>query len=116
MQQHGDGFILALKPAYQGLRERIFGGPREARLSVIALEVLAVVAYKQPVTRNEINSLRGQDSATTLRQLVRLGLIVVERPIPGTTEPTYGTTPRFLEVFGLKSLDDLPKTADLQKI
>jgi segregation and condensation protein B len=116
VQQRDKGFVLSLKPAYQSLRERIFGGPREVRLSVVALEVLAVVAYKQPVTRKEIDALRGIDSATTLRQLVRLGLIAVERPIPGTAEPTYGTSPRFLEVFGLKSIDDLPKTADLQRI
>lgn len=116
VQKVHHGYALVLKPTYQHLRERIFGGPRETRLSVIALEVLAAVAYKQPVTRNEIDSLRGQESATTLRQLVRLGLIAVEPPIPGSKEPTYGTTARFLEVFGLKSLDELPKTADLQQI
>ena len=58
-----EGFTLALKAGFTGLRERIIGSPREARLTVPMLDVLAVVAYKQPVTRNEIDALRGADSA-----------------------------------------------------
>src|SRR5262249_16684663 len=103
------------RPAYCGLRERLFGGPREARLTVPALDVLAIVAYRQPITRSDIDSLRGVDSAATLRQIVRLGLVAVA-PVAAGQEAGYVTTPRFLELFGLKSLDDLPRTMDLQQI
>ena len=114
MQSQGDGFVLALRPRFQGVRERLFGGPREARLSGPALDVLTLVAYRQPVTRAEIDSQRGSDSGAALRQLVRLGLVAA---VPGETkEAAYGTTVRFLELFKLRSLDDLPRTDDLQQL
>lgn len=116
IQNRTDGYVLALKTGFEDLRERLFGGPKAARLSVPSLDVLACVAYKQPVTRSEIDALRGADSAAILRQLIRLQLIAVQDKVPGVSEPAYSTTPRFLEVFGLRSLDDLPQTADLQKI
>ena len=108
------GYVLALKPRYQGLVERLAGAPREARLSRAAVEVLSLIAFKQPVTRAEIDSQRGSDSGALVRQLVRLGLVAAGPAPDGGKEPAYGTTPRFLELFGLKSLDDLPRTDDLQ--
>src|SRR3954469_897244 len=59
VQPQGDGFVLALRPRFQGVREKLFGGPREARLSGAALDVLTLVAYRQPATRAEIDSQRG---------------------------------------------------------
>jgi segregation and condensation protein B len=113
----GDGYSLALKPKFKGVKERLYGGQREARLSTAAIDVLALVAYRQPATKAEIDSLRGADSAGLLRQLVRHGLIqVVYRADAVQREVSYGTTPRFLEWFGLKSLDDLPRTQDLQQL
>lgn len=115
VRQGEQGFFLALRPAYNGMRERLFGGPREARLTGAALDVLAVIAYQQPVTLAEVDSLRGSDSAAAVRQLVRLGLAAVETQEPGK-DATYVTTPRFLELFGLKDLNDLPRTMDLQQM
>ena len=62
---HGreDGFVLTVLPSFRALRDRIFGGPREARLSQPALDVLAVVAYRQPVEKGEVDAIRGMDSA-----------------------------------------------------
>jgi segregation and condensation protein B len=78
---------------------------------------LALIAYRQPVQKAEVDSLRGADSGALLRQLVRRGLIQVTRaPGAPAKEITYGTTQRFLEMFGLSSLDDLPKTHDLQQL
>jgi segregation and condensation protein B len=95
------------------LRERLFGGPREARLNQAAIDVLSAIAYRQPIGRAEIDSLRGADSSGTLRQLVRLGLIAVhQRAEAGAREVRYGTTPRFLQVFGLAALDELPRLGD----
>ena len=113
VQPRDDGYVLAILPAYRDLRERLFGGPREARLGQAALDVLAVVAYRQPVGKAEVDALRGTDSGATLRQLVRLGLIAVQhRAEAGTREVRYGTTPRFLQVFALGSLDELPRLGE----
>jgi segregation and condensation protein B len=109
------GFVLALKPRFLALRERLYGGPREARLSPAAVDVLALVAYRQPATKQEVDSLRGAESGVILRQLVRRGLItILHRGDSARREVSYGTTLRFLELFGLSSLDDLPQTQDLQ--
>jgi segregation and condensation protein B len=111
------GYALTVRPRYRGLREKIFGGPREARLTQAALDVLALVAYRQPAAKAEIDSVRGAESGSVLRQLVRLGLIaVVQRAEAKQREVCYGTTPRFLELFNLRSLDDLPQTGDPQRL
>jgi len=111
------GYVLALKPQFRGVKERLAGSPREARLSLMALDVLSLVAYRQPLTKADIDSLRGSDSRSPLQQLVRLGLVAVQpRPEQGPKETAYLTTPRFLELFGLRSLDDLPQTGDLQRL
>jgi segregation and condensation protein B len=113
----GEGFVLALLPAHRGLRERLFGGPREARLSQAAVDVLSVVAYRQPVGKAEIDAIRGTDSGSILRQLVRLGMVAVQhRAEAGSREVRYGTTPRFLRVFGLASLDELPRMGDTSQV
>lgn len=107
------GFVLTLLPSYRALREKLFGGPREARLGQPALDVLAIVAYRQSVTKAEIDGVRGLDSASILRQLVRLGLVAVQhRAEAGTKTVRYGTTPRFLQVFGLSSLEELPRLGE----
>jgi segregation and condensation protein B len=108
-----DGYVLAIRPTYRNLRERLFGGPRETRLSQPALDVLSVIAYRQPVGKAEVDAIRGTDSGSVLRQLVRLGLVAVRhRADAADREVRYGTTPRFLRVFGLASLDELPRLGD----
>jgi len=116
IQTTPQGFVLSLRPRYQGLVDRLAGAPREARLSRPAVEVLSLIAFRQPVTRAEIDSQRGSDSAALVRQLVRLGLIAVVSAAASAPreEAEYVTTPRFLELFNLQSLDDLPRTDDLQ--
>jgi segregation and condensation protein B len=117
VQPRGPGFVLALRPRYQNVVEKLHGGVREARLSTAAVDVLALVAYRQPVTKAEIDSLRGAESGALLRQLVRRGLIqVAYRGEASHKEVSYGTTARFLELFGLQNLDDLPRTRDLQQL
>jgi segregation and condensation protein B len=116
VQPQGDGFVLALRPRFRAVREKLFGGPREARLSGPVLDVLTLVAYRQPVTRSEIDSQRGSDSGAALRQLVRLGLVAAAPDSAGSPEAAYATTARFLELFKLHSLDDLPRTDDLQQL
>src|SRR5439155_6640149 len=114
-QEHG--YVLTLRPRFRGVVDKLYGGIREARLSPAAIDVLALLAYRQPATKAEIDALRGAESGPLLRQLVRRGLAaVLQRGEAGRKEVTYGTTHRFLELFGLSSLDDLPRTQDLQQI
>lgn len=114
LQRQGDGYRLLLRPAYQFLLERLYGGVKEARLLPAVVETLAVVAYRQPVTKTEVDSLRGQDSGPMLRQLLRRGLIAVQGKTEGDKgEVQFGTPQRFLEFFHLSGLDDLPRVDDL---
>jgi segregation and condensation protein B len=111
------GYALLLRPRFRMVQEKLFGSPRAARLSPAAVDVLALVAYRQPATKQEIDSLRGADCGHLLRQLVRRGLIaVVQRGDSSQREVAYGTTARFLELFHLRNLEDLPQTQDLQRL
>ena len=90
---------------------------RAGRLSQPALETLAIIAYRQPLTRSEIEQIRGVAVDGVMQTLVERGLVeqvgraeVIGRPI------TYGTTPLFLEYFGLRSLEDLPAADELRKV
>jgi len=90
---------------------------RPLRLSRAALETLAVIAYKQPVTRAEVEHVRGVDAGAVLRSLVerRLVRIAGHREVPGRPM-LYGTSRRFLEVFGLSGLDDLPTLREIEEL
>jgi segregation and condensation protein B len=87
------------------------------RMSRAALETLAIIAYKQPVTRAEIEHVRGVDAGPLLRGLLerRLVRIAGHREVPGRPI-LYATTPRFLEVFGLASLSDLPTLREIEEL
>ena len=107
----GAGYRLALRDEFARVRERFYGKLRQARLSQAAIEVLATVAYHEPLTAEEVNRLRATPSGPILAQLVRRELLRIER---GSKSPgRYHTTPRFLELFGLDSLADLPRSQDL---
>jgi len=90
---------------------------RPLRLSRAALETLAVVAYKQPVTRAEVEQVRGVEAGPVLRGLVerRLVRIAGHRDVPGRPV-LYATTRRFLEIFGLGRLDDLPTLREIDEL
>ena len=98
---------------FPSLRDRFYGRVREARLSQAAVDVLAIVAYRQPVTAPQIAELRGKPSSRLLSQLVRRGLLEIRRPDDRRSNPEYRTAERFLELFGLQSLEDLPQSEDL---
>jgi segregation and condensation protein B len=117
IQTREGGYVLTVKPMYRAMREKLFGGPREARLSQPALDVLSLVAYRQPIDKAEIDSIRGIDSATVLRQLLRLGLITAtHRAESEKQDVKYGTTVRFLEVFNLTALEDLPRLGESEQL
>lgn len=112
IESGGGGYRMTLAPAFDRLREGFFGRVRQARLSQAAIDALAIVAYNQPLTGAEVTRLRQSSSGAVLAQLVRRGLLLLERP-PAPQEPIYRTTDRFLEVFGLESLADLPHSEDV---
>lgn len=106
-------YRLALRPEYEPLRRRVFGlGPKEVKLTQEALEILSLVAYRQPISREKIEATREGNAGNVLRQLVRRQLVAVTRDAE-SDEVRYSTTPRFLEVFGLSGLDELPRAEDL---
>jgi segregation and condensation protein B len=114
IEARGDGFVLVVRPAYRNLRERLFGGPRETRLSQPALDVLSVIAYRQPVGRAEIEEIRGVSAGGVLRSLQERGLIEVVGRGEALGRPLlYGTAPMFLELLGLRDLADLPRAEEL---
>ncbi|MCA9052761.1 MAG: SMC-Scp complex subunit ScpB, partial [Planctomycetaceae bacterium] len=103
------GYRLQVTAPYEKVRARVFGiGPREVKLAQNALEVLALVAYQQPVSREEVEATGIKGAAGLLRQLLRRQLVELHRGEDGTAD-TYRTTDRFLELFGLRSLKDLPR-------
>ncbi|QDU37621.1 hypothetical protein Mal4_19360 [Maioricimonas rarisocia] len=107
------GYRLTLRSEYERVRSRVYGqGPREVRLSQDALEILAFVAYQQPVDRPAVEETGKKNAAGLLRQLLRLELVALTRREDGTV--TYHTTTRFLELFGLGSIDDLPRAAEIR--
>jgi segregation and condensation protein B len=87
---------------------------RPRRLSPAALETLAIVAYRQPVGRIEVDEIRGVDSGAVIDKLLERGLVEVVTRGEGLGRPLlYGTTPQFLEILGLKDLDELPRLEEL---
>ncbi len=111
----GDGYQILTRPEFAPYLERFDSVTRTNRLSRAALETLAIVAYRQPVSRLEIEELRGVNVAGVLRNLQERGLIEVVDRAEGLGRPLlYGTTRKFLDHFGLRSLEELPKPEDLQ--
>jgi len=108
------GYRMVLREEFERIRNRVFGiGPREVKLSQDVLEALALVAYRQPITPEEIEELGKEKPGPLLRQLLRRELISLERDFENRKRVTYSTTKRFLSLFGLGSLDELPQADEL---
>jgi segregation and condensation protein B len=104
------GYRLTLRDEFERIRHKVYGlGPKEVRLSQEALEVLAVVAYHQPVKQARVEELGKPGCGPILRQLVRRELIAIARDPEHPKDVNYITTSRFLSLFGIGSLDDLPR-------
>ncbi len=105
------GFQLMTRPKFAPWLRRLHASQVEVRLSPPAMETLAVVAYRQPVLRVEIEAVRGVQCGEILRQLMERDLVRIAGRSDDLGRPfLYGTTRRFLQVFGLRHLDELPRT------
>lgn len=117
IQEIAGGYQLLTRPEYAVVLEQWETVPRTTRLSLPALEVLAIIAYRQPIGRAEIEEIRGVQSAAVLRTLQERGLIDTVARAEGLGRPMlYGTTARFLEHFGFRGLEDLPRPEELPVI
>ncbi|MDX1691456.1 MAG: SMC-Scp complex subunit ScpB [Acidimicrobiia bacterium] len=113
LRETGGGWRLYTRPDLKPHLERFAASTSATRLSKAALETLAVVAYRQPVTRAQVSEIRGVDSDHALRTLERRGLVDVVDTAPGPGQASlFGTTDLFLEKLGLRGLDELPPLAD----
>lgn len=111
-----EGYQLRTRPEHAEMVRRLQSS-RPVRMSRAALEALAIIAYRQPVTRADIDYLRGVDSGGVVKSLLdkRLVRIVGKKDIPGRPL-LYGTSREFLEFFGLQSLEDLPTLKEFTEL
>jgi segregation and condensation protein B len=115
VEELAGGYQLLTRPAYHPWLVRLRHGPGELKLSPAARETLTIVAYRQPITRADVENIRGVQSGEVLRQLMEKGLLRIAGRDDTLGRPVlYGTTKKFLQVFGLKSLRDLPQVGELK--
>lgn len=117
VRESAAGWQLVTKPEYAPWLRQLFPENRPARLSAPALETLAIIAYRQPITRADIEAVRGVAVDGVMQTLLDRGLVKIagRAEIPGRPL-LYETTSGFMEHFGLKNLDDLPNAGELRKI
>jgi segregation and condensation protein B len=111
----GSGYRMALLEEFSQVVAKLNGRVREAKLSQSAIDILSIVAYQQPITAKGVDEMRGRGSASILNQLVRRNLLKIERVADHPGEVRYVTSKRFLDLFGLDSIEDLPKGVDLER-
>ncbi|HEX9387224.1 MAG TPA: SMC-Scp complex subunit ScpB [Anaerolineales bacterium] len=116
LQRNAGRFQLTTAPQLAELIERFLGLEATTHLSRAALETLAIIAYQQPVTRPQIDSIRGVNSDSMMKSLLTKGLILESGRADGPGRPIlYSTTPEFLQHFGLNSILEMPPLAPLAK-
>ncbi|MEP0804913.1 MAG: SMC-Scp complex subunit ScpB [Chloroflexota bacterium] len=112
LQRHAGRVQLTTAPQLAELIERFLGLEATSHLSRAALETLAIIAYQQPVTRPQIDAIRGVNSDSMLKSLLNKGLVLESGRADGPGRPIlYSTTPEFLQHFGLNSILELPPLA-----
>ncbi len=112
----GGGYQFLTKPAYQSSIGILLKQQSKKRLSATALETLSIVAYKQPVTKTEMEQIRGVNCDYTIQKLLEKELVEIKGKAETIGRPLlYGTTEKFMEYFGINSLKDLPTLKDFSE-
>jgi segregation and condensation protein B len=115
VEELAGGYQLLTRPQYHPWLVRLRRVGTDVRLTPAARETLAIVAYRQPIARADVEAIRGVQCAEVLRQLMEKGLLRIAGRDDSLGRPVlYGTTRKFLQVFGLKSLRDLPGSGELR--
>ncbi len=115
--EFGGGWQIATRPEFSPIVERMLKGRRFTRLSKAGLEVLAIIAYRQPLTRMEVDEIRGVNSSGAISTLTERNLVTVVGRSQAIGNPLlYGTTREFLNHLGLKGLGQLPDLPDLEGV
>ncbi|KAF1301077.1 SMC-Scp complex subunit ScpB [Enterococcus saccharolyticus] len=111
----GNHFVLTTKKEFAPLLKKYAQSPMSNRLSQAALETLAIIAYKQPITRVEVDDIRGVQSSGSVQKLVARQLVEEKGRVEGPGRAIlYGTTDYFMDYFGLKSLEELPDIQSME--
>ena len=117
IHEWGGGYRMATRSTLSPFVQTLFVGEQETSLSRSLMEALAVIAYRQPVTRPEVDFIRGVNSDYAIRKLLEMELVDVEGRADSLGRPLlYGTTDLFLEQFGLNSLEDLPTLREVEEL
>src|SRR6188472_2635112 len=116
LSEKADGWQLATDPKYSQWVRQLFPAPKRARLSAPALETLAIIAYRQPITRADVEAVRGVNIDGVLQTVMEHGLVKIagRAEVPGRPL-LYETTQFFLDHFGLRNLDELPNVEELRR-
>ncbi len=115
--QVAGGYQLVTKEDYQIYIKRMFAKSSRLRLSQAALETLSIIAYRQPVTRNDIDAIRGVNSDSPLRTLLERKLIQIRGRDEGQGRALlYRTTVEFLQYFGLNTIKEMPKLREIEEL
>lgn len=109
-------YQLALVDELKPIRDAFYGEVRSAQLTQQAVEVLAVVAYNQPITRSQVDKIRQRTSGALLSQLAERHLLAIDPQSEGSRDRQYITTERFLKLFGLGEIGDLPQAQEVDNI
>ena len=116
IEQVAGGFQILTLPQYGEILKRLHQREIDAKLTKPAMETLAIIAYKQPILRADIEAIRGVACGETIRSLMEKHLVKIAGRAEEPGRPIlYGTTKRFLELFGLNTLKDLPQTQEAGK-
>jgi len=117
IQQIGGGYRMCTREEYAEWVQKFHRLEKSSKLSRASIETLSIIAYKQPITRAEIEEIRGVDSLGVLKTIINHNLVKIlgRKKVPGRPV-IYGTTKRFLEYFGLASLSEMPTLQEFEKI
>lgn len=113
IEEHEAAYRMMLYDEFQDMLKQIHGEPKAVKLLPAALEVLSIIAYRQPIYQADVDDLRGEKSGLLLKQLERRGIVLrVDSEESGGKNPKFKTSDRFLEMMSLESLDQLPRIAE----
>jgi len=117
LREIAGGHLLVTRPEHSEWVGKLLRGKKKMRLSRAALETMAIIAYKQPVTKSEVEAIRGVDSSAVLATLLERNLVTIRGRSKVVGRPLlYGTTQEFLDYFGLRELAELPRPEELRAL